>query len=84
MAKNPLIETSLSGPELLTGGSFGAEGGIISITISLVFIVLLLLMKWPKADPLRMELWQKYPVDFGVKPVSGIHEPAGHESKLTR
>ena len=52
-----LLSTEPIGPEFLTGGDFGIEGGLIAIVISTVVLLVLLKMKWlrPSARFLRME-----------------------------
>lgn len=45
---NSFLLTSVSGPDLLTGGSFGVEGGWLAITISTVILVVLLKANWLK------------------------------------
>lgn len=58
------------GPVLVTGGTFGVEGSLISTMVSVIVIILLLRSKWLKPDTLRTELWNRYPRGFGLKPVS--------------
>jgi membrane protease YdiL (CAAX protease family) len=38
--------TGVNGPDLLTGGSFGAEGGLVAIIISAIILLVLLKVRW--------------------------------------
>lgn len=52
-----LFATSVSGPDFVTGGSFGVEGGLIAILVSVVIIMVLLKARWlrPSARYLKIE-----------------------------
>jgi membrane protease YdiL (CAAX protease family) len=43
-----LFSTETGGPELLTGGNFGVEGGIVAIFISIIILLALLKADWLK------------------------------------
>lgn len=48
-----LIKSSLTGPELLTGGAFGPEGSVISVGVCLLFATVLAILI------VRRSGWQK-------------------------
>lgn len=48
---------------------FGPEGSLMSIVISIFFIVFLVRSGWLKPDAFRSKLWRKYPAGFGLEPV---------------
>jgi membrane protease YdiL (CAAX protease family) len=56
------------GSELLSGGDFGAEGSLISIVISILFILFLLKSQYLKPPAFRTALLKKYPSGFGIEP----------------
>lgn len=58
--KNTLLTTKPIGPEILSGGEFGAEASIISSIISVILILLILKYSWPKPAVFRIKLWNKY------------------------
>ena len=68
VVNNTMFSCEAKGPILLTGGEFGAEGSLITIIISMVFIVLLIKYKWLKPAAFRSALWRKYPAGFGLEP----------------
>jgi membrane protease YdiL (CAAX protease family) len=43
-----LFSTEIKGPDLLTGGSFGVEGGLAAIIISAAILMVLLKARWLK------------------------------------
>lgn len=45
---NSFLLTEVSGPDLLTGGSFGVEGGLVAIIISAIILLVLLRSRWLK------------------------------------
>ena len=65
--KNTLFLGEAKGPVILSGGEFGPEGSLISIIISVLFIVVLVKSGWLKPDASRMNLWQKYTAGSGPK-----------------
>ena len=65
---NTLFVCEPTGSILLSGGNFGAEGSLISIVISIFFIVFLLKSNWLKPADFRLALWRKYPAGFGIDP----------------
>lgn len=58
--KNTLFLGEAKGPKILSGGEFGPEGSLISIVISVIFIVFLVKSGWLKPDDFRIKLWKKY------------------------
>jgi len=46
--KNSLLSSEISGPDLLTGGGFGVEGGLIAIIVSAIILLILLKANWLK------------------------------------
>lgn len=69
VVNHSLFVTIPSGSEMLTGGVFGAEGSLISIVVSIFFIVILILSGWLKQEASLKELWLKYPAGFGLEPI---------------
>ena len=67
--KNTLFVCQAKGTDILSGGEFGAEGSLISIVISIFFIVFLVRSGWLKPVAFRSKLWRKYPAGFGLEPV---------------
>ena len=67
--KNTLFVCQAKGADILSGGEFGAEGSLISIVISIFFIVFLVRSGWLKPVASRSKLWRKYPAGFGLEPV---------------
>lgn len=45
-AKINLLSTQVSGPDLATGGSFGVEGGLIAIVVSIAVLILVFRSRW--------------------------------------
>lgn len=45
---NSFFLSEVSGPDLLTGGSFGVEGGLVAIIISAIILLVLLKAHWLK------------------------------------
>jgi membrane protease YdiL (CAAX protease family) len=68
VVNDTLFSCETKGPVLLGGGEFGAEGSLMSIIISIVFIMLLIKSKWLKPAAFRSALWRKYPIGFGLEP----------------
>jgi hypothetical protein len=66
--KNTLFLGVAKGPVILSGGEFGPEGSLISIVISVLFIVVLVKSGWLKPEAFRLKLWDKYPAGFGLEP----------------
>jgi len=57
------------GPELLSGGEFGAEGSLISSVFIAALCWYLWRAEWIKPSESIASLWRKYPSGYGVKPV---------------
>jgi membrane protease YdiL (CAAX protease family) len=68
VVKDTLFLCDPKGAVLLSGGEFGAEGSLISIVISIGFIMLLIKIKWLKPAAFRSALWRRYPAGFGLEP----------------
>jgi membrane protease YdiL (CAAX protease family) len=66
--KNTFFLVEAKGPVILSGGAFGPEGSLISIVISVLFIVILVKSGWLKPDVFRIKLWQKYAAGSGPEP----------------
>ena len=68
MEKSFLVSVP-QGPEILSGGEFGAEGSVIAAVVSILFIWYIWRAKWIKPSDENSELWKKYPASYGVSPV---------------
>ena len=51
IVSNPLVTATDSGPEWLTGGSYGIEGGFACLIALVISCVFLWLTPWPQATP---------------------------------
>ncbi|MFC2170824.1 lysostaphin resistance A-like protein [Calditrichota bacterium] len=67
VVEDTLFICETRGSTLLSGGDFGAEGSLISIVISIFFILFLIKSKWLKPAEFRSALWRKYPAGFGLE-----------------
>jgi len=43
---NSLFLTEVAGPDFLTGGNFGVEGGLVAILVSIIFVLILVKSRW--------------------------------------
>jgi membrane protease YdiL (CAAX protease family) len=61
------------GPELLSGGSFGAEASLITLAVTACLVVYVWKAKWIRPTQEIAALWRRYPSGFGLAP----SEPQG-------
>ncbi len=57
-----------SGPELLSGGNFGAEGSLITVIVTVGLLLYIWKARWIKPTEEMAALWRKYPSGFGLAP----------------
>jgi len=65
---NTLLESVPKGPELLSGGNFGAEGSLITVAVTIGLVLYIWKAKWIKPSEEKALLWQRYPSGFGLPP----------------
>jgi hypothetical protein len=56
------------GPELLSGGNFGAEGSLITVVMSAALVLYIWKAKWIKPTQEMTALWRRYPSGFELGP----------------
>ena len=67
--KDSFLVSSPQGPELLSGGEFGAEGSLISAVAIAALCWYLWKADWIKPSEANASIWRKYPSGYGVEPV---------------
>jgi len=67
--KDSFLVSTPQGPELLSGGEFGAEGSLISAVVIAALCWYLWRAEWIKPSESIASLWRKYPSGYGVEPV---------------
>ena len=67
--KNSFLVSTPQGPELLSGGEFGAEGSLISAVVIAALCWYLWRAEWIKPSESNASIWRKYPSGYGVEPV---------------
>ena len=67
--KDSFLVSTPQGPELLSGGEFGAEGSLISSVFIAALCWYLWKAEWIKPSESIASLWRKYPSGYGVEPV---------------
>ena len=67
--KDSFLISAPRGPELLSGGEFGAEGSLISAVVIAALCWYLWRAEWIKPSESIASIWRKYPSGFGVEPV---------------
>lgn len=65
--------SKIKGPDILTGGNFGVEGGLIAIIISAFILLVILKLRWLKPSERFMTI---------VKDTGGNLQPAGRHPHL--
>jgi hypothetical protein len=65
---NSLFQTEVVGPDMLTGGDFGVEGGLIAIIISALFLLVLLKAHWLQPSQRFLDKEEEWKVRIGVSP----------------
>ena len=66
---NSFMVSIPTGPELLTGGEFGAEGSLISSLLIILATWYMWRAPWLKPSKANSALWRKYPAAYGTPPV---------------
>ena len=66
---NSFLVSTPQGPELLSGGEFGAEGSLISAVAIAALCWYLWRAEWLKPSESISSIWRKYPSSYGVEPV---------------
>ncbi|MCH7495206.1 MAG: CPBP family intramembrane metalloprotease [Candidatus Marinimicrobia bacterium] len=66
--QNSFMVSVPQGPELLSGGEFGAEGSLISSVVIILVIWYMWRASWLKPSEANSALWRKYPAAYGVPP----------------
>jgi len=67
--KDSFLVSLPQGPELLSGGEFGAEGSLISSVAIAALCWYLWRAEWLKPSESISSIWSKYPSGYGVEPV---------------
>jgi len=65
---NSFLVSVPKGPELLSGGSFGAEGSLITLAITAGLILYIWKTKWIKPTEEKAAVWRRYPSGYGLAP----------------
>ena len=65
---NSFLVSVPKGPELLSGGSFGAEGSLITLTLTAGLVLYIWRTKWIKPTQKIAAVWRKYPSGYGLAP----------------
>ncbi|MFC1561851.1 lysostaphin resistance A-like protein [candidate division KSB1 bacterium] len=66
---NSFLVSIPRGPDLLSGGEFGAEDSLISSVFITGLLWYVWKVNWIKPSPHNEALWQKYPAGYGLEPV---------------
>ena len=66
---NSFLVSAPKGPELLSGGEFGAEGSLITAAAIAALCWYLWRAEWLKPSESNASIWRKYPSSYGVEPV---------------
>jgi membrane protease YdiL (CAAX protease family) len=56
------------GPQLVSGGDFGAEGSLITVIVSAALVLYVWKANWIKPTHRMATLWRRYPAGFGLTP----------------
>jgi hypothetical protein len=67
------------GPELLSGGNFGAEASLITVVITACLVLYIWKAKWIKPTDKQAARWRIYPAGFRLVPC----EPSGRVDRYT-
>jgi membrane protease YdiL (CAAX protease family) len=65
---NSFLVSVPKGPELLSGGNFGAEGSLIALAVTVALVFYIWQARWIKPTEGLAALWRKYPSGFGLPP----------------
>ncbi len=63
---NTLLQAVPTGPEILSGGAFGAEGSLLSSLVTVVLILWLWRSKRIRPTPELAAAWSRFPAGFRV------------------
>lgn len=66
---NTLLDSVPKGSELLSGGSFGVEGSLITVLVTIGLLLYIWKAKWIKPTEEMDALWRIYPLGFGLSPI---------------
>jgi membrane protease YdiL (CAAX protease family) len=69
--QDSLFSTVPSGPVLLSGGGFGAEGSLITSFVAAIALVYMLKTRWIKPSQAAADAWDHYPAGFRKDPKTG-------------
>ena len=67
--KDSFLVSTPQGPELFSGGEFGAEGSLISAVVIAALCWYLWRAEWIKPSESNASIWHKYPSGYGIEPV---------------
>jgi hypothetical protein len=78
---NTLLESVPKGPELLSGGSFGIEGSLITLIVTIMLVLYIWKAKWIRPTEEMAALWRGYPSGFGLEPAYSQSLPTSKPSE---
>jgi membrane protease YdiL (CAAX protease family) len=78
---NTLLESVPKGPELLSGGSFGIEGSLITLIVTIMLVLYIWKAKWIRPTEEMAALWRGYPSGFGLEPACSQSLPTSKPSE---
>ncbi len=76
--KRTVFTSTPQGPDLLSGGAFGAEGSLIASALIVGLSWYLWKAEWLKPSEEMTAIWSKYPAGYGLDP-EGTEEIADTE-----
>lgn len=66
---NSFLVSVPRGPEILSGGSFGAEGSLVTVIVTVGLLLYIWKAPWIKPTGEMAALWRRYPLGFGLPPL---------------